>query len=267
MTNRSVSVRQRRALLQIAALGLGGWALACDRYGEGPAARRDETNAPPASETRTPQAARPGTTPAGSAPANPPRLAGAEPQCLITKQQGVPASYVPSDLTPLPPRLLASSGVRLRGPAAEAVVRLIDAAAADGLQLFVLSGFRSYEEQEGVLRNEIAKYGKAVAEKQVAPPGHSEHQLGLAADITSAKAPYDLLPEFGREPEGRWLAASAAQFGFVISYPQGKEQVTGYVYEPWHIRHVGRPIAEEMAASGLTLTEFLPRYDLAGGCP
>jgi LAS superfamily LD-carboxypeptidase LdcB len=267
MRNRPGPVRRRRSLLQLAALGLGGWALACDRYRDPPTTARDGGGARTGPDTRTPQVAGPSTTPAGAAPTSPPRIAGAEPQCLVTKQHGLPAAYVPADLMPLPSRLLASSGVRLRGTAAEAVVRLIDAAALDGHQLFVLSGFRSYEEQESVLRNEIALYGKAVAEKQVAPPGHSEHQLGLAVDITSAAAPYDLRPEFGREPEGRWLADNAARFGFAISYPQGKEQVTGYVYEPWHIRYVGKAIAEELSASGLTLTEFLPKYDLAGGCP
>ena len=253
----------RRALLELAALGLGGLALACGRPRNAvPASGGDGGKA---SGTREPTAQ--AALPSPSTEPAPPRLANAEPQCLVTKQLGLADTYAPDDLTPLPARLLASDGVRLRKPAAEATVRLVDAAGQDGQRLFVLSGFRSYQEQERVLRDEIALFGKTQAEKQVAPPGHSEHQLGLAVDITSSKAPYELREDFGQEPEGRWLAAHAARFGFVISYPRGKERVTGYTYEPWHIRFVGAPIAEEVAASGLTLTEFLPKYNLAGGCP
>jgi len=256
----------RRVLLQLAALGLGGLALACDRVRDGePAVKRGGAVAPPGAGTPTARSERPAPSVATAPP--PASLANAQPQCLVTKQVGLPTGYAPSDLTPLPARLLASDGVRMRAPAADAVVRLVDMAGREGQQLFVLSGFRSYQEQEAVLRNEIAEFGKAQAEKQVAPPGHSEHQLGLAADITSDRDPYHLRPEFGQEPEGRWLATNAARFGFVISYPQGKEPVTGYTYEPWHIRYVGTAMAEEVAASGLTLTEFLPKYNLAGGCP
>jgi D-alanyl-D-alanine carboxypeptidase len=253
--------------LQVAALGLGGMVLACDRQRDQPPAGRGDTGTPRGAVAPTPRAGSEGTAPASTAPTLPPRIAGAEPQCLVTKTVGLPSGYVPDDLTPLPGRLLASDGVRLRPPAADAVVRLIDAAGREKHTLFVLSGFRSYQEQERVLRDEVERFGKEKAEKQVAPPGHSEHQLGLAADITSGRDPYGLRSEFGEEPEGRWLAANAASFGFVISYPQGKEAVTGYIYEPWHIRYVGTPLAEEVAASGLTLTEFLPKYNLTGGCP
>jgi D-alanyl-D-alanine carboxypeptidase len=267
MIDRHLRRWTRRTLLQVAALSLGGTVLACDSQRDQPPAGGGDSGTPPGGAPGTPRAGDQGTAPVITAPTLPPRIAGAAPQCLVTKTAGLPPGYVPNDLTPLPGRLLASDGVLLRPAAADAVVRLIDAAGREKYTLFVLSGFRSYQEQERVLRTEIERFGKEVAEKQVAPPGHSEHQLGLAADITSGRDPYGLRSEFGDEPEGRWLAANAASFGFVISYPQGKQAVTGYIYEPWHIRYVGTPLAEEVAASGLTLTEFLPKYNLAGGCP
>ena len=83
-------------------------------------------------------------------------------------------------------------------------------------------------------------------------------------DVSVPRKPFVLDQSFGGEPEGRWLAANAHRFGFVISYPAGKEAITGYIYEPWHIRYVGVPLAEQIVASGLTLTEYLPQHGMAG---
>jgi D-alanyl-D-alanine carboxypeptidase len=94
----------------------------------------------------------------------------------------------------------------------------------------------------------------------VADPCHSEHQLGVAVDVAAARDPTNLEQSFGDTPEGRWLAANAPAYGFVISYPKGKEAVTGYVYEPWHVRYVGLPLAQQIVASGQTLTEYLPAH-------
>jgi D-alanyl-D-alanine carboxypeptidase len=248
----------------LAALGLGLGAVgsvACDRGGiDSERARRTPTPTPAPPPTAAP------ASPVATVPPGTPAVA-LRPVCLVTKQQGLSPSYAPPDLTPLPTRLLAGNGVQLRREAAEALVPLLYEAGRAGRRLFALSGYRSYDEQSRVLRDEIARYGRAVAEQQVAPPGHSEHQLGLAVDITSEVDPYDLREAFGTEPEGRWLAANAPRFGFLVSYPQGKEAVTGYRYEPWHIRYTGVPLAQSVAASGLTLTEFLPRQNLAGPCP
>jgi D-alanyl-D-alanine carboxypeptidase len=247
-------------MVRLAALGLGGLAVACGRGGSNShQANVFESPAPTTSAAPTSAGERSATTPAPGVKA--------EPVCLVTKERGLSASYVPPDLALLPARVSAGDGVKLRQAAADAAVSLIDAAAADGQVLFALSGFRTYQEQEDVLANEIKTFGKQVAERQVAPPGHSEHQLGLALDVTSRRAPFELREQMGDEPEGRWLATNAPKFGFVISYPKGKESVTGYTYEPWHIRYVGKQIAEQVAASGLTLTEFLPKNNLAGACP
>lgn len=248
----------RRRLITLAAVGLGGFVAACRGGGGSQPGVREAT-------TPSPQAGSPPRTAEAGTPA--PTAVAGEPQCLVTKVQGLNPGYVPNDLAPLPARVLAGNNVQLRRNAADAVVKLIDAAGTDAQSLFVLSGFRSFQEQEQILQEEERLYGKSVAAKQVAPAGHSEHQLGLAADITSKRAPYDLAAEFGQWPEGRWLADNAARFGFVISYPQGKEAVTGYTYEPWHIRFVGLQLAEQVMASGLTLTEFLPKYNMTASCP
>jgi LAS superfamily LD-carboxypeptidase LdcB len=252
----------RRELFRLAALGLSSAAVACGRLGGSDPRQEGSADGGPAAASERGK----GTPEAATPPPTPVAVAG-EPQCLVTKTRGVPAGYTPEDLVLLPARVRAVDGIQLRQQAADAVVRLVDGAAREGHALFVLSGFRSYQEQERILRDEIAQFGKAIAEKQVAQPGHSEHQLGLAADITSNRSPYELTERFGTWPEGRWLADNAARFGYVLSYPQGKEAVTGYIYEPWHIRYVGLPLAESVSASGLTLTEFLPKHNLVGECP
>jgi D-alanyl-D-alanine carboxypeptidase len=186
--------------------------------------------------------------------------------CLVTRERGVSESYVPLDLVTLPIDQSVRAGVQLRQDAAQALLQMFAAAREDGHMLLAQSGYRSFAEQEAVLRQEIKSYGEVQAKRQVAEPGHSEHQLGVAMDVSVPRKPYTLDQSFGGEPEGQWLAANAARFGFVISYPAGKETVTGYVYEPWHIRYVGAPLAETIVASGLTLTEYLPAHGMAG-CP
>src|SRR5438105_4576727 len=83
-------------------------------------------------------------------------------------------------------------------------------------------------------------------------------------DVTSARRPYDLESTFGQEPEGIWVSRNAVRYGFVISYPADKVAVTGYIYEPWHIRYVGVAMAQAVVASGKTLTEYLPTHGVAG---
>lgn len=127
---------------------------------------------------------------------------------------------------------------------------LVEAAAEDGLSITNQSGFRSYATQQNVYNGWVSTYGQTQADRISARPGHSEHQTGMAIDVNS------LDESFGETPEGKWLAKNAYKFGFIIRYPEGKENVTGYAYEPWHIRYVGE-IAEDIYNSGLTLEEYL----------
>jgi D-alanyl-D-alanine carboxypeptidase len=177
---------------------------------------------------------------------------------VVTKDRSLGTAYKPADLVPLSAEYQSSIEVQeLRRPAAEALTQMLSDARRSGLTIKVNSGFRSYDYQAAVLRSEIASYGCAPALRQVALPGHSEHQLGLAADLTSADVGWDLQDTFGTTAEGRWLIAHAASYGFVLSYPQDKEAVTGYRYEPWHFRFVTVPVAQAIEASGKTPTEYL----------
>jgi D-alanyl-D-alanine carboxypeptidase len=186
--------------------------------------------------------------------------------CLVSPSRGIPLSYVPPDLVTLPQGPYVGPAVLMRKQAAEALTQLLNGAAAQHVYLFAVSGYRSAELQQQTLDAEIKQYGPEKAYSEVALPGHSEHQLGDAVDVLSVRDPVDMDDSFGDTPEGKWLAANAPAYGFVVSYPKGSQPITGYVYEPWHIRYVGVPLAQEITASGLTLTQYLPLHGM-DGCP
>lgn len=137
-------------------------------------------------------------------------------------------------------------------PVANAALQEMFAAAkVDGYELFVKSGFRSYSTQKSLYNNYVARDGVAEADRYSARAGHSEHQTGLAFDINKTNA------SFTGSPEANWLAANCYKYGFIIRYPEGKESITGYIYEPWHIRYLGVEIATAVYNSGLCLEEYL----------
>lgn len=132
-----------------------------------------------------------------------------------------------------------------------AFVAMQSAAKADGLTLFCKSGFRSYVDQRIIYNGYVSRDGQALADTYSARPGHSEHQSGMALDINSTAS------AFADTPEGKWLAEHCWDFGFIIRYPADKVDITGYMYEPWHVRYVGKEIALELKDSGLCLEEYL----------
>ncbi|MCK0111991.1 cell wall-binding repeat-containing protein [Ornithinimicrobium sp. F0845] len=152
---------------------------------------------------------------------------------LLTKQLTVsPLRYVPPDL-------LSWRGTshRLRPETAQMLEAMFDGAAgADRGGLYVTSAFRSYETQQDTYAYWVSVYGEEKASMLSAKPGHSEHQLGLAVDIAGPTCGGNC---FGTSPEGKWVAANAHRYGFIIRYPEGGTSVTGYYYEPWHLRYVG----------------------------
>lgn len=180
---------------------------------------------------------------------------------LVNKQYPIPNWDVPDDLVATRvPFLSTQPGARrlLRAPAARAAERMFEAARAAGFTLYGISGFRSFDTQQQVFNSHVLEYGSAQKANFVsAYAGQSEHQTGLALDLTSASAGYRLGASFGATPEGRWLQANAAQFGFILRYPEGKESITGYSYEPWHWRYVGRRAAEAISHGGSTLEEYV----------
>ncbi|MGN1422958.1 MAG: D-alanyl-D-alanine carboxypeptidase family protein [Oscillospiraceae bacterium] len=119
-----------------------------------------------------------------------------------------------------------------------------------GYDMELISGFRSYEKQQQVYKYWCSIDGEETASRYSAKPGHSEHQSGLAMDITSCHTSY------GDTPEGKWLAENCWRYGFIIRYPEGGEPITGYIYEPWHVRYLGTSLAKMVYDSGLTLEEF-----------
>ena len=180
---------------------------------------------------------------------------------VVDKQRGLAAGYAPGDLVRLDDAWAAPgfAGQRLRPQTATALVALLRDAEAQGMKLRVRSTFRSYDEQVTTFQYWVSRLGEAQAKRESAPAGHSEHQLGTTADLAVASINWELIEEFGGTPEGKWLAANAHRYGFALSYPQGGEAETGYIWEPWHIRYVGKPCAEAWKSGGLILVRFLER--------
>lgn len=179
---------------------------------------------------------------------------------LVNKQRNLPSTYIPEDLVTLNdvPTVLENPEVnQLRSAAYEALKELFKAAKEEaGYELFARSGYRSYNTQTSLYSSYVDNYGQEAADKYSAKPGQSEHQTGLAIDITCEALNYRLDDTFADTDEGKWVSENAHRFGYIIRYPKGKEDITGYLYEPWHIRYLGTELAEEVFESGLTLEEF-----------
>jgi len=126
-------------------------------------------------------------------------------------------------------------------------------AANEGINLKIISGFRSYNKQKNIYNNYVARDGQALADRYSARPGHSEHQTGLAADINSLDQSWEYTDE------GKWLNNNCHKYGFIIRFVKGKENITGYMFEPWHIRYVGEELAKQLYNNGnwITLEEYL----------
>jgi D-alanyl-D-alanine carboxypeptidase len=172
-----------------------------------------------------------------------------------------PISYEPTTLR-VPnladPQIQNPSGQLLRDEVAWATERIATAMSNAGAGTLVLtSGYRPYDQQQAIYERTKNLQGFAVAEQLVARAGYSEHQTGLAADFSAAGQGCVILVCFGQTEAGIWLSENAHFFGFIIRYPEGKEPITGFQYEPWHLRYVGIALALEMKEKGIqTLEEF-----------
>lgn len=172
---------------------------------------------------------------------------------VVNKQRPLnPTNWVPGDLAY--PEVPNSSGQPLRWAAAVALEQMYAEAAAAGVPFNVTSGFRSYDTQVWLFNSFVANYGVAAAEATSARPGHSEHQTGLAVDITECSG-CSLSEAFGSTPQGLWTRENAYRFGFILRYDQGQQPVVGYAYEPWHFRYVGVEIAADMRNRGIVNLE------------
>ncbi len=144
----------------------------------------------------------------------------------------------------------------LRPEAMQAWKELQAAAKEAGFDIRFYSGYRSYEYQEELFNGYVAVDGLAAASRYSARPGQSEHQLGLALDMSVPEI--GLEEALGKHPAGQWLAANSWRYGWILRYLEGKESVTGYMYEPWHFRYVGKEVAAEIGGNpSITLEEYL----------
>ncbi|MFZ7120880.1 MAG: D-alanyl-D-alanine carboxypeptidase family protein [Eubacteriaceae bacterium] len=179
-------------------------------------------------------------------------------QVLVNKKHALPSNYVPSDLVKvkLPVAYVSSEANKLRRPAADALYNLYTAAKKDGLTIVARSGYRSYATQKSIYNNKVKTNGIEYANKYIAKPGQSEHQTGLAMDVTCAAVNNRLSSSFANTAEGKWIKKNAHKYGFIIRYLSGKQGITGYAYEPWHLRYVGVETATSIYQNGLTMEEY-----------
>lgn len=181
---------------------------------------------------------------------------------VVNKKRKLSPSYVPKDL--VEPNVRFHQGDRsvrkMRKTSAKALEKLFSDAEAKGYEFYAVSGFRTYEMQKLIHQNNVRQYGSEERALQYsAREGHSEHQLGTTMDVSTTEMGYALKTDFGKTRAGRWLYRNAHEYGFIIRYPKGKEHITGYGYEPWHLRYVGKPLAEHLYRKNLTLEEYFEK--------
>jgi len=155
---------------------------------------------------------------------------------LVDKQHYLSENYVPEDLVPLVKNnhyAINRTDLSLRKPVEKALRIMADAASAENITILVSSTFRSYEYQKNLYARNVKQLGQAVADRESAKPGTSQHQLGTAIDFGS------ITDDFAYTKQGKWLLANAMKYGFSLSFPEGYEDVTGYRYECWHYRYIG----------------------------
>ena len=175
---------------------------------------------------------------------------------LVNKYNQLPAGYEQYNLVNMSREHTVNDGKQylLAGVAYENYIKMSDAAKKDGLSMKVLSAYRTENYQRNLYNNKVRTTGRVNADNYSARPGHSEHQTGLAVDISSTKGTFEYTPEF------KWLQKHAHEYGYILRYPKGKEWITGYSYEPWHYRYVGVDAAKIIYEEGITYEEYYAKY-------
>ena len=175
---------------------------------------------------------------------------------LVNKFNYLDSSYIPNNLELLD-NSYAKSGIYLVKEAKDNIERLISDAKEDGMNIRVISAYRSYTYQENLYNNYVKNDGVQNADTYSARPGYSEHQTGLVVDVTKA---YDNFNNFENTDEYNWMLENASNYGFILRYPKDKENITTYSFEAWHYRYVGVELAKKIKASNLTFDEYYARY-------
>ncbi|HIW32227.1 MAG TPA: M15 family metallopeptidase [Candidatus Paenibacillus intestinavium] len=178
---------------------------------------------------------------------------------MVNPNYKLPEDYSPKDLVYPDVRFTFNEKIdkrKMRQAAATALEEMFAAAEVDGIYLAGVSAYRSHETQKALFNRYVERDGYEKAKTYSAEPGTSEHETGLAIDISGSTGKCAAEDCFAGTVEAIWLANNAAEYGFIIRYPEGKEDITGYKYEPWHLRFVGVEIAKEIESEGLTLEEY-----------
>lgn len=181
---------------------------------------------------------------------------------IANKKHSLSSNYVPNNL--VTPNVINRGGLTMTSEAASALEKMFAAAKKDGVTLVGGSGYRSYATQASTYNYWVSVHGKSTADTISARPGYSEHQTGLAIDISDASGATYLSQAFENTAEGKWLKDHAYEYGFVLRYLKGKEYITGYAYEPWHYRYIGKEYAKKIYNNGnvYTLEEY---FKVSGG--
>lgn len=177
---------------------------------------------------------------------------------LCNKYNAVPEDYTPEDLVTIPKKYHINDGKEylIAKRLLEAYELMYQVAKDEGLDLKIASAYRSYNTQEYLYNKYSTRHGKEKADTFSARPGHSEHETGLAIDFSPIRTSFEDTEEFN------WLMNNAYQYGFLLRYPNDKENVTGYKYEPWHFRYVGKDIARIVYDEKITYDEYYAKYIL-----
>lgn len=178
---------------------------------------------------------------------------------IVNKKRPIPEGYVPANLVTPNIKLRwqgAAESMQVSNTIAPSLEEMHRAMTAAGFDTMLISGYRSVQTQAELYNNYVAQSGQEEADRLSAKPGTSEHQTGLVVDLGRADSTCELEQCFGDLPEGKWLAEHAHEYGFIVRYPQDKERIVGYMYEPWHLRFVGKELASELRAKQQTMEEF-----------
>lgn len=173
---------------------------------------------------------------------------------LVNKYYYLKDNYAPKDLVTLTAKYNTGANSSMRKEAADAFMEMSDAATIDNISIKNASAYRSYKYQVNLYNKYVDRDGKKAADTYSARPGFSEHQTGLSSDINIIDNSFENTDAF------RWLQKNADKYGFILRFPKDKEDITGYQYEPWHYRYVGKDIAKKIKTENLTLEEYYAYY-------
>lgn len=219
--------------------------------GSEPTIKEEEPNKNPSPEVEEPETENPTESETEEPTEEDPNLKYVDGILIVNKSFPLPADYVPKD-TYKPVNGQDSCQYCVTNETYEHFKEMQADIEVLGLNIWIQSGYRSYNFQNGLYTNYVNRDGKEAADTYSARPGHSEHQTGLAFDLNTIST------DFAYTPEGKWIHNNAYLYGFILRYPEGKESITGYMYEPWHLRYVGKDLAAKLYNNGdwITLEEY-----------